>query len=208
MDLRQLAKATIINTETGEQVSVMYNPEQFSLEQGNNFAEVAIPGLSAPPLQYIRGKSRVLTMELFFDTYEAHQDVRLFSGRLVALLDQRPSTHAPPVLLFTFGPFSFRCVLVDAAQKYTMFDRDGTPVRCTVSARFQEFAEVNVEIEQGVFFGPPTIANIGQQTLDQLASKFLGDASRWREIASANGISDPLNLPSGGQLIIPGTGGR
>src|SRR5262245_5828604 len=122
MDIRQLAKATLINTETGEHVQVMYNPEQLSLEQGNNFAEAAIPGLSAPPLQYVRGKSRTLSMDLFFDTFELHQDVRGYSGKVIALLDQRPSTHAPPVLLFSFGPFSFRCVLVDASQKYTMFD--------------------------------------------------------------------------------------
>ena len=36
----------------------------------------SVPGLNAPPLQYVRGKSRALTMELFFDTYEAHEDVR------------------------------------------------------------------------------------------------------------------------------------
>src|SRR5262249_21101844 len=161
---------------------VMFNPEQFSLEQGNNFAEVSIPGLGAPPLQYVRGKSRVLTMDLFFDTYSTpgptHDDVRDFSGKVVALLDQRPETHAPPILLFSLGPFSFRCVLVDAPQKFTMFDRDGTPVRCTISARFQEFVDVTVQIQQGVFFGPPTLANIGQaQTLDQIASNVLGDPS-------------------------------
>src|SRR5262245_35392215 len=111
MDLQQLAKATIINTDTGARIPVMYNPEQLSLDQGNNFAEVAIPGLSTPPLQYVRGRSRVLSMDLFFDTYEAHRDVRLFSGKVVALLDQLPATHAPPVLLFTFGPLSLRCVL-------------------------------------------------------------------------------------------------
>jgi hypothetical protein len=209
MDLQKLAKATIINVDTGSQIPVMYNPETYSLEQGNSFAEVDIPGLPAPPLQYVRGKSRVLTMELFFDSYEAHQDVRLAVGPVLALLDQRVETKAPPVLLFNMGPFSFRCVLVDAPQKYTMFDRDGTPVRCTVSARFQEFVDVSVRIEQGVFFGPPTLANIGQaQTLDQIASKNLGDPLRWKEIAAANNIDDPLNLPTGAQITIPGTGGR
>jgi nucleoid-associated protein YgaU len=60
-----------------------------------------------------------------------------------------------------------------------------------------------------VFFGPPTLVNIGQaQTLDQIASSVLGDPSRWREIADANNIDDPLNLPAGKAVVIPGTGGR
>ena len=75
----ELAKAVIINTVTGASFPVMYNPEELQVEQGNNFAEVGIPGLNAPPLQYVRGKARVLTMELFFDTYETGQDVRDFT---------------------------------------------------------------------------------------------------------------------------------
>src|SRR5262245_54480094 len=112
MLLSRLAKATILNTLTAERIPVMYNPEEYRLEQGNNFAEVGIPGLDSPPLQYVRGKSRILTMDLFFDTYEVKEDVRRHSGRLVALLNKLPQTQAPPVLLFSMGSFLFECVLV------------------------------------------------------------------------------------------------
>ena len=47
----ELAKATILNTFTGESFRVMYNPEELKLEQGNTFAEVGIPGLGTPPVQ-------------------------------------------------------------------------------------------------------------------------------------------------------------
>ena len=50
MALANLAKALIINTDTNERIQVMYNPEEFKLDQGNNFAEVGIPGLNAPPI--------------------------------------------------------------------------------------------------------------------------------------------------------------
>ena len=43
---RELAKATIINTFTREAHSVMYNPEEVKLEQGNTFVEVGVPGLA------------------------------------------------------------------------------------------------------------------------------------------------------------------
>jgi hypothetical protein len=58
-------KATITNLQTGERISVMFNPEEYSLDLGNSFAEIDIPGLKTPPIQYVRGNIRNLRMELF-----------------------------------------------------------------------------------------------------------------------------------------------
>ena len=79
------AKATIVNTFTRESFGVMYNPDELKLEQGNTFAEVGVPGLGTPPVQYVRGKARILSMELFFDSYEEGTDVRRLTS---------PSTRA------------------------------------------------------------------------------------------------------------------
>jgi hypothetical protein len=203
MPLPQLAKAAIVNTHTGERIEVMYNPEEYKLETGNNFAEVGIPGLAAPPVQYVRGKGRSLSMELFFDTYELGTDVRQYLGKITALLDQLPDTKAPPVLLFSMGGFNFTCVLADAGQRFTMFGRDGTPVRAVLSARFTEYVDVSFEVQSGVFIGPPTLYNLGaSQRLSDVAAKQLGDSARWREIADRNGISDPFRIPAGTPLVV------
>lgn len=209
MDLARLAKATITNTSTAERFQVMYNPDELRLDQGNNFAEVGIPGLDAPPVQYVRGKARTLSMDLFFDSYETDQDVRTHTGPLVKLLDKEPLTKAPPVLLFSMGQFNFQCVLVDASQRFTMFRRDGTPVRSTIAVRFQEFVRVEIEIERGLFIGPPTLHNVVRsETASTIAAAVLGDPARWREVAEANGIDDPLNIPTGITLQVPQGGQR
>ena len=44
-----LAKAVLIDTTTGAGHPVMYNPEELKFEQGNQFAEVGIPGLQRLP---------------------------------------------------------------------------------------------------------------------------------------------------------------
>lgn len=223
----QLAKALIINTVTGASIPVMYNPEELTLEQGNTFAEVGIPGLNASPVQYVRGKARALSMELFFDTYEEGVDVRQYTDPLVRLLDKQSQTQAPPVLVFAMGRFQFRCVLVDAGQRFTMFLADGTPVRSKVTVRLQEFVDIELETRRGVFFGSPTVSAAVTTTLDAtrralsgaavhvtvrgdtlsgLAAAYLGDPALWRDIAAANGVIDPLDLQPGRALVIPSTG--
>ena len=209
MALVKLAKATIINTVTNQKISVMYNPEEFKFDQGNTYAEVGIPGLDASPIQYVRGRARTLTMDLFFDTYESNQDVRLYTAQVVNLLNTLPQTKAPPVLLFSMGRFNFQCVLVDAGQRYTMFLRDGTPVRATLSVRFEEYVRVDFTAQQGPFTGSPALHNFIQgQTLSGLASDYLGDPTQWRTIAEANKIDDPFHVTPGTQLVIPGGGTR
>jgi hypothetical protein len=200
----QLTRAVIVDTGTGEQIPVMYNPEEYRIEQGNEIAEIGVPGLATPPIQYIRGRARSLSLELFFDTYEQHTDVREHTRRIVGLLDPDPRTFAPPVLLFVMGQFSFECVLAQADQHVTMFLPDGTPVRARLVVRFHEYAQVDTEIRSGLFVAPPTLHRLAEgDTLAGIAGTYLGDPGRWREIADSNGIDDPLRLEPGQPVVIP-----
>ena len=40
-------------------------------------------------------------------------------------------------------------------------------------------------------------------TLDRISARYFGDSTRWRDIASLNGIQDPLDLTPGRLLSIP-----
>jgi nucleoid-associated protein YgaU len=205
----QVTSALIIDTRSGDRVPVMFNPEEYSLDQGNEIAEIGVPGLAASPVQYVRGRARTLRMELFYDTYELGTDVRAHTQRIVRLLDPDARTHAPPVLLFLMGTFSFQCVLAEANQQVTMFLADGTPVRARLSVRFQEYVRLEVETRSGLFVGPPTLHQATQRdTLPDLAATYLGDPRRWREVAEANGIDDPLRIAPGTPLVMPGSGRR
>jgi hypothetical protein len=212
-----LEKALLTNTVTNEPIQVMFNPGEYSLNRDNNFAQQAVPGLSAPILQFINGNLQTLEMELFLDTYETHRsngrilnqagdDVRKLTEKVTGLMNIEPTTHAPPVVLFTWGSLSFTCVLARANQRFVMFMPDGTPVRARLQATFNEFRNVDLEAkeikrETAEF---TKVYVIGQgETLSGIAARLYGNPRFWRPIALRNRIENPRVLNMGSRLLIP-----
>ncbi len=188
----------------GEAVEVLFNPNEYRLSGSNQFAEVAIPGLPAPPLQFVKGNSRTLSMQLFFDTYEKGSDVREHTRKVTGLLDIDPELHAPPVVLFTWGDLNFMGVLERAEQRFTLFYASGIPARATVDVTFKEFIEGTEQAgkNRSATFDKRRTVRRGD-TLSGIAGREYGDPGNWRPIAAANGIDDPLALYPGQVLVIP-----
>lgn len=197
-----LEKATIVNTDTDEKLVVCFN-----LNRDNNFAQAAIPGRSAPLLQFTHGNMRTLEMELLFDTYEQQRDVRKETGKLIRLLDINPKTHAPPVLLFTWGEnFEFQCVLARANQKFILFLSNGNPVRARVQVSFSEFSNDLLEPKEikreTADYTKIHVVTQGE-TLSSIAGKEYANPRLWRPLAIRNRIDDPRTLTLGQRLAIP-----
>ena len=55
---------------SGQVVEVQFNPTEYTLTKGNQLAEIPIPGLDQPILQFVRGQTETLTLDLFFDSTE------------------------------------------------------------------------------------------------------------------------------------------
>jgi len=213
-----LEKALIVRKDSGERVlTVMFNPEEYTVNRDNNFAQIPIPGRRAPLLQFVHGNAQTLDMELVLDTVEAHvagsqrlndagDDVRPLVAKLVGLLDIDRATHAPPVLRFVWASFSFTCVLSRAVQKYTMFRPDGAPVRAKLSVTFTELTNAETEakeVKRETADYSKVYTVLDGDRLPEVAFRLLGSAPLWRPIALANGIEDPRALTPGSQLVIP-----
>lgn len=201
-----LEKALLINTFTGERIPVMFNPEEYSIAKSNSFAEIGIPGLPSPLLQFVRGNIKTLTMKLFFDTYEATRakDVRQYTNKIQKLMDIDPKRLAPPVLLFSWGRLNFRGVLESVSKEFTMFLDNGTPVRATLNVTFKEFRTIDLQISE---IGAAAVNLVRQivegDTLSAIAGQEYGDPALWRKIAEANNLDDPFALATGSSLVIP-----
>lgn len=202
----ELEKATIwyeVKSKK-EVIQVLFNPTEYRLNKANQFAEVAIPGLAAPPLQFVRGNARTLSMQLFFDTYEEGSDVREHTQKIMKLLEIHNELHAPPICHFNWGQLDFAGVLERADQRFTLFLPDGTPVRATVDVSFKEHYEGQKQAGslQSADFAKRYVARRGD-TLSGIAYQEYGDPGLWRPIAEENSMDDPLTLQPGQVLVIP-----
>jgi len=212
-----LEKAVLTNTVTGQQIPVQFNPEEYTLNRDINYAQAAVPGLSAPLLQFVGGNLQTLDMELFLDSYEAHKqgsrlinaahsDVRELVRQVADLMAIQPSTHAPPVLLFTWGSLAFTCVLAKLAQRYVLFLPNGTPVRARLTVSFSEYRNVELEAKEvkreTSDYSKRHVVSEGD-TLSSIAGAAYGDPRLWRVIAIANRLQAARRLTAGTRLRLP-----
>ena len=79
-------------------IELLFNPTEYQIQKSNNFAEIAIPGLETPPLQYVRGSAQKLTTELLVDTTDTLEDVRDRTDALQGLMKINGEIHALPIV--------------------------------------------------------------------------------------------------------------
>lgn len=228
--MEQLQKALLVaNYSNGlsELFDVQFNPTELSFEKGAQIAEIAIPGLDAPLLQFVRGQNEKLTVDLFFDTTEGGTgpgatSVTTLTDRVYSLIKIEPAGHAPPICTFIWNwkfPGSnisvlagnqrrnqFQCVVESIRQKFTMFAPDGTPLRATLSLTLREYKTLDAQLAQLNLSSPDRSHSYVTQTRDTLAGvarQFYNDPTQWRAISEANGIEDPRRLVAGLSLSVP-----
>ena len=93
---------------------------------------------------------------------------------------------------------------------YTYFAADGTPLRAKAKVSLEQSEDDNTWLAQNPTSGTPHphrvhVLQVGQ-TLDALATLYYDNPTRWRIIAKANAITDPLRVPPGTVLTVPLSG--
>ena len=207
--LSAFEKAKIIpfdenGNESKEEIRVLFNPEQYSVSKGNQFAAIAIPGRNNPIIQFIKGDAETLSVELLFDTHtedgDADADEKYFE-RISKLLRIDPALHAPPVCVFQWGKLKFKGVIEKIDKKFTMFNKSGNPVRGTVAISFKQYHQPEPPLQS------PDRTKIRMikegDSLWLLSAREYGTPDKWKEIARANNIENPLDVEPGTQVIVP-----
>src|SRR5437868_3476967 len=102
-----MEKLKITNLDAKKSFDVLFNPTEYTFEDASKWQEHGTAGGWKPELQYAGGDRRRLSMELFYDTYEQNQDVRLYTGKLSELLlvtvNKDNDGRRPPKLELSWG---------------------------------------------------------------------------------------------------------
>ena len=188
-------------------IKLHFNPTEYQLQKANTFAEIAIPGLESPPIQFIRGASEKLTAELLVDTSDTLEDVRKkYVDKLRNLLNLNTELHAPPIVRFVWDKDVFTGVLESMNTTYVLFTPTGVPLRAKLSVSLKEYRPVAIQVKERPKASPDFekhyVVRRGD-TLSNIAAAIYRDSGLWREIARANGIRDPRVLAPGRVLILP-----
>src|SRR5690606_4784592 len=95
-------------------IDVQFNPVEYSFSKSAQIAEINIPGIDSPILQFIRGQNEKLTLDLIFDaivddrgaagdmTTEARSVTEL-TEPVYQLVKIQPELHAVPRVKFCWG---------------------------------------------------------------------------------------------------------
>jgi hypothetical protein len=197
----------VIADERARRIPLRFNPTDYKLSKSNTFAEITIPGLEAPPLQYVRGGSETLTVQALVDTSDTLANVRsTYVDAVRKLMRPDSKEHAPPIVRFVWDETVFTGVLEKLDVNYVLFAKDGVPLRAQLDITLKEFRPAAQQVAETPRSSPTVeksyVVRRGD-TWPGIAFAVYRRADVWRQLALANGISDPRDLRPGLVLAVP-----
>ncbi len=202
----------------GPAVPVKFNPTEYSFTRQLNWDVETVKGRDVSQVEFGGGQPTTLTMQLFFDSYEERKDVREFTEPIwkMTLIDEKsknPTTQMgrPPWVQFVWGSlWSFKAVISSITLRFTMFLPNGTPVRAVMDVTFRQIEETGLYPKQNPTSGggPHVKRRVvrPRDTLALIAFDEYRDSTKWRTIADANGIDNPMVIQPGQEIVIPELG--
>lgn len=208
---QQLKKAVVkilAGDNKGQEVPVLFNPSEYSLEISNSFEEKSLPGLSNPVVQFVNGQAQTLSMELLFDTWTdgQNEDVSKKTNEFTQMLAIDGGLHAPPPVEFKWGSFSFKAYIEKISQRFTMFNEDGSPVRATLNVSFKQYRPLNEQLNNPRLNSTDKTKRrvlTADESLWAIAAREYGETKYWRQIAAHNRIANPRRLRAGTIILLP-----
>ncbi len=208
--------------ENGETIQALFNPTELTITKGNNWTFDAIKGTSLPKGKFGGGKPREMQITLLLDQTlpNGSMTVKDMADKLLKMMDVPSGTGGgsadavPPLVTFQWGDVpSFKAACTSLTIAFQLFKPNGTPIRADVKlALTQAETATSASSNSSNSRTNPTTRSAGGlgvhvvrdgDSLQSVAHGTYGDPARWRLIAEANGIDNPLHLRRGTPLNLP-----
>jgi nucleoid-associated protein YgaU len=190
-----------------------FNPKDYTIAKSAEWKRTPTKGATQVAMpEFVGAQGRTLTVEMFMDASEDKgKDVGKDVETLMACLVPRPSSIAkdkplPPFVQFVWGKkVHFNAYVKTVSAKFTMFHPDGRPTRAVCQVTLEEVPNGpgNQNPTSGSLEAMRSHTVVAGDTLASLAYAEYGDPTRWRVIADANRIEDPLRMRPGTRLLVP-----
>jgi hypothetical protein len=211
-----------LQIEGGETIKVLFNPTEYTITKTNTWNFKQVQGKSLPPAEFGGGNPREIAVSLMLDAslLDGSQSVQSVTNALFKMMDVgdgQPSAgkrSTPPRVTFRWGAVdTFMAVCTSLTVAYQLFRPNGEPIRADVKLQLKQAEQASTASSGSANKGqnPTTRAMAGQgvhtvqdgDTLPSIAYRAYGDATRWRAIADANNVDNPLHLRRGTPLMLP-----
>lgn len=207
----------LIEGDENNKITCMFNPAELTVSKSNSWNAGQAPGKNSPELRFQAGQPATLTMSLTFDTTRDGKPVTEYTDKLLKVMkvdpklsgaDRGRNSARPPWVQFRWGDTSsFKAVVERLQIRFTYFAASGKPLRAKADLSLKQWQDDDLLPLQNPTSATPELHTVHQlrpgETLDRLAARYYADPTRWRLIADANNILDPLDLPDGAALVIP-----
>jgi contractile injection system tube protein/LysM domain-containing protein len=206
----------------GDTIPVLFNPSEYTITKTNTWNFKEVQGQSLPPAEFGGGNPRELSLSLLLDAslLDAADSVKDVTDKLFKMMevgDGQPaggSRSAPPYVTFRWGAVdTFKAVCTSLTVAFQLFKPNGEPIRADVKLDLKQAEQASTassnSANQGQNPTTQSLAGAGVHrvqdgdSLPSIAYRAYGDATRWRTIAEANDIDDPLRLRRGAALMLP-----
>jgi nucleoid-associated protein YgaU len=198
-----------IQLEDGEQVRFPYNPESISVTKTAVYHSTPQASQEAGQKNYLGSEPQSMTVTLLLDTFAVPPNP---PGPAIATLERTLvavpgiNDNKPPSVMFGWGT---NIVMSEAKVKsmtitYKRF-LFGQPVRAEVSLSLEKVSSTlgAQNPTSGALASRRTHTVIEGDSLASIAFKEFGRADKWRALAEANGIDDPMRIRPGTELLVP-----
>ena len=230
----EFAKLTIKPSKSGEgePFELMFNPGSLSIKYENRFARdqtVSKPGNTDQDKPDPGRKPRflgrdiaTLEIKILIDGTGVTDELGLFTGlgfkvepvsekvqKFLALtMIPGEQTHSPNNLTLNWGKVirDFKCSLKSVDINYSLFDRDGSPLRAELNCIFISNNDSD-DKDEIISLSSPDLTHVRTvrqgDSLPALCKDIYGDSSYYLKVAQVNELDNFRALEAGIQLFFP-----
>jgi contractile injection system tube protein/LysM domain-containing protein len=208
-----------LEVEGGDTIECAFNPSSYTVSKTNVWNYKPSTGVDLPDGEFGGGLPRRTNLNLLLDVslLGADQSVKDTANKLLKMMEAGGGGgggSAPPKVTFRWGSVDLpKSVPVSLTIQYILFHPNGEPIRATVDLELAQAEKASTASGSpgNQAQNPTTRAERGLRvhrvrdgdSLTSIAYDAYGDPTRWRTIAEANGIDDPMRLRRGRELNIP-----